>query len=169
MSEPPGAIFRERTTRWLIDAPRDEVWRAWTEPEQLASWWGPRGMSVPLDSVEMEVRPGGAFRLTMVADATGAEFPTEMYYRDVESPERLVYAWDAQRGLGSGVVTVTFVDRGEQTEVVTHFAGFATDEIFTGAKVGWKTQMEKFDARVGSGHSAEEILEENDGKSQKGS
>ena len=168
MSEPEGAIFRERTTRWLIDAPRDEVWRAWTEPEQLASWWGPRGMSVPLDSVELDPRPGGVFRLTMVNDSSGAEFPTEMHYREVEAPERLVYAWEPQRGLGSGVVAVSFVERGEQTEIITHFAGFATDEIFTGARFGWKTQMEKFDARFGRGTAVEEVLEERDGK-QKGS
>lgn len=169
MSEPPGAIFRERTTRWLIDAHRDEVWRAWTEPEQLAAWWGPRGMSVPVDSVELDVRPGGVFRLTMVADATGAEFPTDMHYREVVPPERLVYAWEAQRGLGSGVVTVTFTEHGGQTEITTHFTGFATDEIFTGARIGWKTMMEKFDARVGRGTGVEEVLEERDGKSQKGS
>ena len=168
MTEPPGAIFRERTTRWVIDAPRAEVWSAWTEPEQLASWWGPKGMTVPLDSVEMDVRPGGVFRLTMVA-ASGAEFPTDMHYREVEPPERIVYAWEAQRGLGSGVVTVTFTDRGEQTEVVTHFAGFATDQIFTGARVGWRTQMEKFDARFGSGAAVEEVLDERDGKQEKGS
>lgn len=169
MSEPPGATFRERTTKWLIDAPRAEVWRAWTEPEQIVAWWGPKGMSVPLDSVDLDVRPGGVFRLTMVADATGVEFPTEMHYREVEPPERLVYAWEAQRGLGSGVVTVTFTERGEQTEVTVHFAGLATDQIFTGAKVGWKTQMEKFDAHVGRGTGVEEVLEERDGKSQRGS
>jgi uncharacterized protein YndB with AHSA1/START domain len=169
LTEPPGAIFRERTTRWVIDAPRDEVWRAWTEPEQIAAWWGPKGMSVPPESVEMDVRPGGVFRLTMVADASGAEFPTDMHYREVEPPERLVYAWDAQRGLGSGVVTVRFVDRGEQTEIVTEFAGFATDQIFTGARVGWKGQMQKFDARFGSGTAVEEVVEEHDGKQQKGS
>jgi uncharacterized protein YndB with AHSA1/START domain len=160
LTEPPGAIFRERTTRWVIDAPRAEVWRAWTEPEQLAEWWGPKGMSVPLDSVDMDVRPGGVFRLTMVADASGAEFPVDMHYREVVPSERLVYAWEAQRGIGSGVVTVTFVERGEQTEVVTHFAGFATDQIFTGAKVGWRTQMAKLDAYVGRGTGVEEVIYE---------
>jgi uncharacterized protein YndB with AHSA1/START domain len=103
-------------------------------------------MTVPLESVELDVRPGGAFRLTMVAEATGAEFPTEMRYREIDPPERLVYEWDAQRGLGSGVVTVTFNDLGERTEVVTHFAGFMTDEIFTGSEIGWETSLDKLDA-----------------------
>jgi uncharacterized protein YndB with AHSA1/START domain len=160
LTEPTGAIWRERSTRWVIDAPRDDVWRAWTEPERIAAWWGPRGMSVPLESVEMDVRPGGVFRLTMVNDSSGAEFPTDMRYREVEAPERLVYAWEAQRGLGSGTVTVTYAQRGDQTELTIHFAGFATDEIFTGAKFGWKTQMEKFDAYAGKGVGVEEVLNE---------
>ena len=168
MNEPDGAIFRERTTRWLIDAPRDVVWRAWTEPEEIAAWWGPQGMSVPLESIEMDVRPGGVFRLTMVNDASGAEFPTAMRYREVVSPERLVYGWDAQRGLGSGTVVVTFTERGGATEILVEFAGFATDEIFTGARIGWKTQMEKFDAHVGKGTGVEELVSERDGKQEKG-
>jgi uncharacterized protein YndB with AHSA1/START domain len=146
VNEPPGAIFRERTTSRVFDAPRDAVWRAWTDPEQIAAWWGPEGMTVPPESVELDVRPGGAFRLTMVAEATGAEFPTDMRYREIDPPARLVYEWDAQRGLGSGVVTVTFNDLGERTEVVTHFAGFMTDEVFTGSEIGWETSLDKLDA-----------------------
>jgi uncharacterized protein YndB with AHSA1/START domain len=146
VTEPPGAIFRERTTSRVFDAPRDALWRAWTDPEELAAWWGPKGLSVPVSSVDLDVRPGGAFRLTMVVDATGVEFPTEMRYREVDPPERLVYEWDAQRGLGSGTVTVTFEDLGERTEVTTHFAGFATDEIFTGSEIGWETSLDKLEA-----------------------
>lgn len=150
MTEPPGAIFRERTTSRVFDAPRDAVWRAWTEPDQLAVWWGPKGMSVPPSSVELNLQPGGVFRLTMVADATGAEFPSEMRYREVAPPERLVYEWDAQRGIGSGVVTVTFNDLGDRTEVITHFAGFATDEIFTGSERAWQTSLDKLDGQLAS-------------------
>jgi uncharacterized protein YndB with AHSA1/START domain len=143
VTEPPGAVFRERTTSRVFDAPREAVWRAWTEPDELAEWWGPKGMSVPIESVELDVRAGGVFRLTMVADATGAEFPADMRYREVVPSERLVYEWEAQRGIGSGVVTVTFNERGERTEVVTHFAGFATDAIFTGSQRAWETSLDK--------------------------
>jgi uncharacterized protein YndB with AHSA1/START domain len=143
VTEPPGAVFRERTTSRVFDAPREAVWRAWTEPDELAEWWGPKGMSVPIETVELDVRAGGVFRLTMVADTTGAEFPAEMRYREVVPSERLVYEWEAQRGIGSGVVTVTFNERGEQTEVVTHFAGFATDAIFTGSQRAWETSLDK--------------------------
>jgi uncharacterized protein YndB with AHSA1/START domain len=133
-----------------FDAPRDVVWRAWTEPGQLALWWGPRGMTVPLESIEMDLREGGAFRLTMVADGSGAEFPSDMHFREVVEPERLAFAWEAQRGIGSGSVTVTFTDAGDRTEVTTYFAGFATDEIFAGSKIGWEGQLDKLAAHLSS-------------------
>jgi uncharacterized protein YndB with AHSA1/START domain len=148
IAEPEGAIWRERTMSRTFDAPREVVWRAWTEPEQLAQWWGPRGMSVPLESVEMDLRPGGAFRMVMVADASGAEFPSAMRFREVVAPERIVFEWDAQRGIGSGSVTVTFTDLGDRTEVTTYFAGFATDEIFAGSKIGWEGSFDKLAAML---------------------
>jgi uncharacterized protein YndB with AHSA1/START domain len=149
LSEPDGAIWRERTMSRTFEAPRDVVWRAWTEPEQLAQWWGPRGMTVPLETVEIDLRPGGAFRLVMVADGSGAEFPSDMRFREVVEPERLVFGWEAQRGLGSGTVTVTFTDLGDRTDVTTYFAGFATDEIFAGSKIGWEGQLDKLSALLG--------------------
>jgi uncharacterized protein YndB with AHSA1/START domain len=103
-------------------------------------------MTVPLETVEMNLRPGGAFRLVMVADGSGAEFPSDMRFREVVEPERLVFEWDSQRGIGSGSVTVTFTDLGDGTEVSTYFAGFATDEMFAGSKVGWEGQLDKLAA-----------------------
>jgi uncharacterized protein YndB with AHSA1/START domain len=143
VTEPEGATWRERSMSRVFDAPRDVVWRAWTEPEQVALWWGPQGMTVPLETVEMDLREGGVFRLTMVADGSGTEFPSEMRFREVVEPGRLVFAWDAQRNLGSGKVTVTFKDLGERTEVTPDFAGFTTDELFAGSEVGWEGQLEK--------------------------
>lgn len=146
-----GFKRRDITKTWILDAPRELVWNAWTEPEQLARWWGPRGMNTPLETIEMDVRPGGVFRLTMVA-ANGAEFPSDMRYVEVEEPSTLVYEWDAQRELGAGRVTVTFTDLGDgTTEVKTRWVGDATDEIFAGAQIGWEGQMEKLVALVAPG------------------
>ena len=150
MNDAAGGAFKRRdvTKRWVLDAPRELVWKAWTEPEQLSRWWGPRGITTPLETVEIDLRPGGVFRMTMVA-ADGTEFPTEMRYVELDPPNRLVYEWDAQRGLGAGVVTVTFTDLGDgRTEVKTQWVGDATDEIFAGAQIGWETQMEKLVALV---------------------
>jgi uncharacterized protein YndB with AHSA1/START domain len=139
-----GMTRRQQTFTRVFDAPRELVWKAWTEPEQLARWWGPRGISTPLETIEVDLRPGGAFRMTMVSDTDGTEFPTEMEFREVVESERLVFAWEAQRGLGAGQVTVTFEDVGDgRTEVSSHFDGFTTDEIMADAEVGWNGQLDK--------------------------
>lgn len=135
--------LREFTLTRTYDAPRDLVWKAWTEPEQLARWWGPEGMTTPLHTIETDVRPGGAFRLTMVLDADGTEFTTEMAFREVVEPERLVYEWEAQRGLGAGELIVTFTDLGDRTELTTHFSGYATDAMLEMANLGWAQQLDK--------------------------
>jgi uncharacterized protein YndB with AHSA1/START domain len=139
-----GMTRRQQTFTRVFDAPREVVWKAWTEPEQLARWWGPRGISTPLETIEVDLRPGGVFRMTMVSDADGTEFPSEMEFREVVEFERLVFAWEAQRGLGAGQVTVTFKELADgRTEVSSHFDGFTTDEIMADAEAGWNGQLEK--------------------------
>jgi uncharacterized protein YndB with AHSA1/START domain len=81
----------EVTITRVYDAPRDLVWRAWTEPEQLAQWWGKRGWIARLDSIVIEPRPGGVFRVTTV-NADGAEMTTEGVFAAVVAPERLTFA-----------------------------------------------------------------------------
>jgi uncharacterized protein YndB with AHSA1/START domain len=135
--------YREVDFVRTFDAPRELVWRACTDPDQIAQWWGPAGMHTPRESVEMDVRPGGVFRLTMVMDATGAEFPSDMHFTEVVEPERLCYAWEGQRGLGAGAVTVTFRDLGGKTELTNHFAGYSTDVIEGFMRQGTNEQLDK--------------------------
>jgi uncharacterized protein YndB with AHSA1/START domain len=102
------ATVRQITITRVFDAPREQVWRAWTEPERLATWWGKRGWSTPLSSIVMDVRPGGAFRLNSINDDDGREMPLDAVYREVVEPERLVFA-----GHGDGISSVTFTDLGD--------------------------------------------------------
>jgi Activator of Hsp90 ATPase homolog 1-like protein len=60
VSDPDELTYREASLTRIFDAPREVVWQAWTQPEQVSVWWGPRGMSSPLDRIEMDLRPGGA-------------------------------------------------------------------------------------------------------------
>src|ERR1700759_4205405 len=118
--------FREIDIVRLFDAPRQLVWNAWTDPDQLARWWGPAGMTTPRGSIEMDVRPGGVFRLVMVS-GDGTEFPTEMRFREVVAPERLAYEWDDRRGIGAGSSVITLKDLGGgKTELTNHYAGYLT-------------------------------------------
>jgi uncharacterized protein YndB with AHSA1/START domain len=143
--EPGGAKQRELTLTRVLDAPREMVWRAWTDPDQLSRWWGPEGMDTPVETITLDVRPGGDFRATMVA-ADGSEYPSEMAYREVVEGERLVFGWGPQRGVGSGEVTVDFVDRGELTELRFHWSGYATDEMYDAQEMGFASQLDKLDA-----------------------
>jgi uncharacterized protein YndB with AHSA1/START domain len=135
--------FRELDIVRVFDAPRDLVWRAWTDPDQIALWWGPAGMHTPRETVEMDVRPGGVFRLTMVA-ADGTEFPSDMHFTAVDPPETLAFAWGDQRGLGGGSSSLTFKDLGGgKTELVNHFAGYLTDVISGYMVQGTNEQFDK--------------------------
>jgi len=87
----------------VFDAPREEVWRAWTQPERIAQWWGKRGWSTPVSSVELDVRPGGVFRLNSINDEDGREMPMDAVYTEVVEPERLAF----------GTSSVTFADLGD--------------------------------------------------------
>jgi uncharacterized protein YndB with AHSA1/START domain len=73
----------------VIDAPRERVFQAWTEPGQLVQWWGPRGMTTPV--CEMDLRPGGIFRTVMRAP-DGTEYPNTGVFLEVRAPEQLVFS-----------------------------------------------------------------------------
>src|SRR3954469_8417877 len=76
-----------RTTR-LLNAPRELVWKAWTTPEHLAHWWGPRGFESTIESLDLRV--GGEWRLMMVGP-DGSKYPNKMVFIEIVEPERIVY------------------------------------------------------------------------------
>lgn len=127
-----AATAHEITIRRVFDAPRDQVWKAWTEPEQLTRWWGKRGWTAPLSTITMDVRPGGMFSLTNVRDEDGREMSQEMEYREVVEPQRLVFAEAADAGCPEtegAVGTVTFTERDDgRTEMVFHTVLRTSDE-----------------------------------------
>ena len=133
---PPDDVDREFTITRVFDAPREMVWRAWTDPEHVAAWFGPRGITTPVSTITMDVRVGGMFELTMVSDADGTEYPSGGEFIEVVEPERL--SW-RDRDLDL-VVTVTFTDLGDRTEMTCHVLGK------TGGKDaydGWSTMFDK--------------------------
>jgi uncharacterized protein YndB with AHSA1/START domain len=106
-----------------FDAPRELVWRAWTEESEFAQWMHPFGVST--DTVSLDVRVGGRYRYTMTNDETGEEFPTGGEYLEVEPIDRLVFTWgepDAPAD-AAPVITLAFAERGAQTELLFHLRG----------------------------------------------
>jgi uncharacterized protein YndB with AHSA1/START domain len=131
----------ELTLTRVYAAPREAVWRAWTEPEQIAAWWGKRGWRTPPESVTLDVRPGGAFRLTSISDADGTEMRHDGVYREVLEPERLVFA---ELREGGAVGTVTLTDLGDgRTEMTFHTTMRTTAAIREAARGGLTSAFDR--------------------------
>jgi uncharacterized protein YndB with AHSA1/START domain len=93
---------------------------------------------------EMDVRVGGAYRIHMVSP-TGDEHRVIGTYREVDPPNRLVYSWQWETGVDQTVTTVSidFIERGAETEVVLTHHGFSRDEAAASHEQGWNAIMEK--------------------------
>jgi uncharacterized protein YndB with AHSA1/START domain len=144
MSDQPGITI----TR-VFDAPRERIWREWTEPERFADWFGGAESEVPLSSVAMDVRPGGAWRLTMLAERGEIHWRGE--YREVVEPERLVFTVsDQPQDEREEIVIVVLTDLGDgRTEM--HFeqrGGGLTPEQYEQAGQGWSKFFDRIAERL---------------------
>jgi len=83
---------KEFTIERELDAPRETVWQAWTDPVLAARWWHPHEVVTPPESVVVDVREGGRYRYLMVAP-DGREYPTGGEFIEVREPERLRFSW----------------------------------------------------------------------------
>jgi uncharacterized protein YndB with AHSA1/START domain len=136
---------RELVITRIIDTPRHIVFQAWTEPDRVARWWGPQGFTTVYH--DMDIRPGGAFRVCM-RSPEGVEHWKQGVYREVVEPERLVFtfAWedaDAKPGHQT-LVTVTFAERGDKTELRLHQAVFGSIARRDEHQHGWTSTLERF-------------------------
>jgi uncharacterized protein YndB with AHSA1/START domain len=136
---------QEITITRRFDAPRELVWKAWTEPDQLAQWWGPPGWTNRLETLTMDVRPGGAFRITSVSDEDGTEMTTSGAYREVLEPERLVLEEPAEDAWHENAVSVvTLTDLGDgRTEIVLHATIQTTEEMRAHAEAGMAASLDR--------------------------
>jgi len=136
---------RELVVSRLIDAPRRLVFKAWTEPEQVARWWGPQGFTTTY--CKMDVRPGGTFRFCMRSPA-GTDHWKRGVYREIVAPERLVFtfAWEDADGKPGHelLTTITFADHGTGTMLTLHQAVFETTEACDDHRRGWTSCLERF-------------------------
>lgn len=143
------ADFGITTTR-VFDAPREQVWREWTEPERFADWFGGPQSEVPLSSVAMDVRPGGAWRATMFAEPGRREIHWAGEYREVAEPERLVFTVSDQPGeQPEELVTVVPTDLGDgRTEMHFQQRGSLPPEVYEAAEQGWGTFFDRIAERL---------------------
>jgi uncharacterized protein YndB with AHSA1/START domain len=121
-------------------APRALVFKAWTEPAHFARWFGGHNATIPLETVSMDVRPGGAWRATMYAGPERMEIQWKGHFLEVAPPERLVFTLSDQPTEAAEGVTVVLTEVNGQTEMVFHQAGgYLTAEQYAQAKAGWET------------------------------
>jgi uncharacterized protein YndB with AHSA1/START domain len=144
---PGPTADREIVLSRLLDAPRDLVFAAWTDPKQVVQWWGPRGFTTT--SHEMSVTPGGVWRFVMHGP-DGRDYKNKIVFTEVVKPERLVYrhAGEEETENIRFHVTVTFQAQEGKT-LLTMRSLFATaqerDEVVTkyGALEGGKQTLER--------------------------
>ena len=134
----------------VLDAPRALVWAAWTEPEQFAAWFGPEQFRTPVESVEIDLRPGGAFRSTMVGP-DGTEHPGDGTLVEVVPQERFSFTEEdiAHPMMDRQFTVISFNDLGDgRTELVIDVTMTCTDELIPMAHAGWDSTLDKLAAML---------------------
>lgn len=142
---------QEITITRLFNAPRELVWKVWTDPYHLQRWWEPHGFVNTDCAIQLQV--GGVMRLNMHAP-DGKVYPCQGTFREITAPERLVYDGDptAAHACGAGLppsatVTITFTEQGDQTLLTLHTRFASTERLQAAAEagfvIGWETTLER--------------------------
>ncbi len=128
----------------VFDTPRALVFKLWTDPSHVKKWWGPR--DYPATYLEMDVRPGGAWRGCLRSTETGKELWQGGVFREVAEPERLVFtfAWDeeGERALET-LVTVSFAEQNGKTLMTFRHAPFQSIGERDGHQGGWTSTFDR--------------------------
>lgn len=146
-AEPSGLALQ--MTR-VLRAPRSLVFRALTEPGELAKWWGPNGFTAP--SVDFDPRVGGSYRIEM-QPPEGEVFYLTGEFREVEPPARLVYTFrweDPTPDDRETVVTLSLQELGDDTELDFAQGTFATEERRALHEEGWTNSFDKLEELMSS-------------------
>jgi uncharacterized protein YndB with AHSA1/START domain len=152
MADPPHPDRSEVgiTIARVFDAPRERVWKEWTEPESFADWFGGAESEVPLSTVSMDVRPGGSWRLTMFAGPDRREIHWKGEYLEVVESERLVFTISDQPGEEAyELITVVLTDLGDgRTEMHFQQRGRMSAEQYERAGEGWSSFFDRIAERL---------------------
>lgn len=144
---------RDFTLTRHFNAPRAEVFRAFVEPEHMQHWWAPSGFTML--SCALDLREGGAWRMRIRSDETGAIQTEVGVYREIREPERLsfTHAWVRANGTltPTTLVTVRFTARRDGTAVSFHQEDFATAAACQSHADGWSTSLDKLTAYFAEG------------------
>jgi uncharacterized protein YndB with AHSA1/START domain len=147
---------QELVIRRVFDAPRELVWKAWTEPQRLMQWWGPKGFTSPV--CKMDLRVGGKY-INCMRSPEGKDYWSTGVYREIVPLERIVCTDSFADEHGNVVpathygmspdlplemlVTVTFEQQEGKTRLTLKHVGFPPGEDYDGANQGWNESLDK--------------------------
>lgn len=155
-------LKKDLTFERTLDASREAVWKAWTDPKLVAQWWGPSGVTNPV--CEIDARVGGALHIVMQAGedmgpAKGMKWPMKGTFTEVVAPERLVFksqafsTIDEKDAAIETTTEVTLAEDGGKTKMKVHTFvtktnpsanGFPTaEQMISGMEMGWSQQFDK--------------------------
>jgi uncharacterized protein YndB with AHSA1/START domain len=147
-----GIADREIVLTRLFEAPRELVFKAWTDPDLLMKWLCPRDFTVTF--VDIDLREGGAWRSGM-RSPEGIDYIMRGSYRVVKEPEMLVltHAWedDLEPGHLPGhetLITVILSEIGDKTQMTFHVTGLTSDESRDGQQQGWSQAFDNLETAL---------------------
>jgi uncharacterized protein YndB with AHSA1/START domain len=145
---PASAADQEVLITRIFEAPRERVFRAWTDPDEVAAWYGPEHFDTPRERINIDLRVGGRYELTMVQRGSGAEYPVRYEIVELVEPELIVLRSDPMPEIGMHEPTLTrveFHDHGDKTRM-TLVDGPYPDSSH--AESGWNAAFDKLAALV---------------------
>jgi uncharacterized protein YndB with AHSA1/START domain len=154
---------RELVITRIFDAPRNSVWQAWTEPERVKKWWGPRVFTAPV--VKIDFRVGGEY-LYCMRSPDGRDYWSKGTYREIVVPERIVLTDSFADEKGNTIpasyyglspdfalespVTLIFEEYDGKTKFTLHYLGIP-DGDFDNARIGWDESFDKLAEYLAAG------------------
>lgn len=144
---------KELIIKRIFDAPRELVFKAWTEPALISKWWGPHMFTTP--TAEVDARIGGQLYIVMHGPKDSdyeIDLPMKGIFQEFDPPKRLVFTNQAVYDENGDpqldtLCTVDFAERGEKTEMTLHIvlvkATPAAEAAWAGAEMGWNQSLDK--------------------------
>jgi len=164
---------RELTITRVFEAPRDLVWKAWTDPDYVKRWWGPKYFTAPF--AEIDLREGGKY-LNCMRSPEGKDYWSTGVFREIVPTERLVYTDSFADERGNVVpashyempgewplemlVTVTFEESGGKTTMTLRHEGLPAGEMLENCRLGWNESFDKLAEIVTARKNVTNILAE---------
>jgi uncharacterized protein YndB with AHSA1/START domain len=138
----------DMTITRIFDAPRELVWKAWTEQKHIKNWWGPKGFTNPV--CEWDAKPGNKILIHMKGPDNNT-YPMDGEFQQITKPEKIVFKSAALDKDGNHMFeiinTITFAESGSKTKMTLHFLVTKTTPIaaqhLAGAKIGWNQSFDK--------------------------